>query len=263
MLAQRVLECADRALKGKNAFMLNLVGTTERIFDRGFEFIFHEYDTSHKMTSTFPPKPRPKDPLLPPFEDNLLVEHLTDGAASHYLIINKFMVTRGHVVISSDTRGKKQDERLTYSDIAALSQVVSGFSGNGVGYFNAGPESGSTQVHKHTQYAPLDDNPILEKMIDNAKIPFKYYITPLRSIAPDVIFEGYEKLMRDANWSGSYNFFVYRKHSILVPRTAARHAWGKVVNALGVAGHFTIFSHMDKRIKQHPMTVVEELCLRQ
>ncbi|OHS98994.1 hypothetical protein TRFO_34645 [Tritrichomonas foetus] len=261
-LKQAVLKSAKLAIDAKTAFMLSLPNRLDRVIDRGYEFLFSYYDTSVNQTSTFPPKPRPKEPLLPPYDDHLEVCHMKDGA-SHYIIINKFMAKFGHLVMSTDYENAQQGEPLDKSDFITLSRVMNGFDGKGLGLYNSGTESGCTQLHKHMQYVPTDENPILQNMISHEKMPFKYYIEKMNNLSSDEIAECYKKLMADANYKGSYNFMIFNNHGFLVPRTHARHPSGKVINALGVAGHWTIFERMANTIiKQHPMTVLEELCVK-
>ena len=263
MLKKAVFDHAKQALDAKTTFMLSLPNKIDRVKDRGFEFIFTYYDTSVNQTSTFPPKPRPKEPLLPPYDDHLEICHMTDNNSSHYVFVNKFMSTFGHIVMSTDHKGPKQGEPLSLSDIATLSKVMNGFEGKGLGLYNAGTESGCTQLHKHMQYVPTDDNPILESMLAKEKLPFKYYVDKINELTTEEIMENYRKLLADANYKGSYNYMIFKNHGFLIPRTHARHPSGKVINALGVAGHWTIFERMANTIiKQHPMTVLEELCVK-
>ena len=263
-LRELVFKHAHESLIAKTSFMLSLPEPVERVKDRGFEFIFTYYDTSVNQTSTFPPKPRPKEPLLPPYDEHLEVCHMNKNGSSHYVFINKFMSTFGHIVMSTDHSGPKQGENLNDSDIMTLSEVLNGFGGKGLGLYNSGVESGCTQLHKHMQYVPTDDNPLLEPMIAKEKMPFKYYTQKIDKLTPQEIMENYKRLLSDANHRGSYNYMIFKNHGFLIPRTHARHPSGKVINALGVAGHWTIFQRMaDTIIKKHPMTVLEELCVKE
>lgn len=262
---QSVLNHARKALTAKTAFMLALPNKMDRVIDRGYEFLFSYYDTSVNQTSTFPPKPRPKEPLLPPYDDHLEVCHMTENGGSHYIFVNKFMAKFGHIVMSTDSVEANQTEPLNHSDFVTLSNVMNGFEGKGLGLYNSGIESGCTQLHKHMQYVPMDENPLLESMIAKSKMPFLYYAEKMNSFSVDEIEECYKQLLKNCRkvHQGSYNFLVFNHYGILVPRTHARHPSGKVINALGVAGHWTIFERMANTIiKQHPMTVLEELCLK-
>ena len=263
LLKDEVFKHAKKALEAKSAFMLSLPKPIERVKDRGFEFIFSYYDTTVNQTSTFPPKPRPKEPLLPPYDEHLEVCHMTENGSSHYVFVNKFMATFGHIVMSTDRKGPTQGEPLSSSDTSTMASVINGFGGSGLCLYNSGVESGCTQLHKHMQYVPTDDNPILESMLAKENLPFKYYCSKMSDITSEEIMENYRKLMSDANYNGSYNYMIFKKHGFLVPRSHARHPSGKVINALGVAGHWTIFERMANTIiKQHPMTVLEELCVK-
>lgn len=262
-ICQLVSQNAKKALKEKTAFMLSLPNRLDRVIDRGYEFLFTYYDTSVNQTSTFPPKPRPKEPLLPPFDDFLEVCHLKENGSSHYIIINKFMATFGHIVMTTDYKNANQGEKLNDSDFATLSKVMTDFQGKGLGLYNSGKESGCTQLHKHMQYVPVDENPLLENMIAHDKMPFKYFIEKVNNLSADELSQCYNKMLSDCNHDGSYNFMVFKNYGFLVPRTNARHPSGKVINALGVAGHWTIFERMSNTIiKKHPMTVLEELCVK-
>lgn len=77
---------------------------------------------------------------------------VADLAPSHYILLNKFQLLGGHVLLVS-RRFERQELLLTVEDFAAritcLSQV------DGLGFYNGGAEAGASQLRKHLQLVPL------------------------------------------------------------------------------------------------------------
>ena len=88
------------------------------------------------------------DPFMPPFEDGLFITDLTE---SHSLVFNKFSVCKEHVIcITKDF--VRQDSPLCLKDIQACLLVMDRL--DAFMFFNCGPHSGASILHKHMQLIP-------------------------------------------------------------------------------------------------------------
>ena len=165
------------------------------------------------------------------------------------------MMCPGHVVISADSVEQIQRDPLNLSDFHALKHVIEGFNGIGIGYYNSGPQAGCSQMHKHLQFAPLTDNPVLDKMLAGAELPFKYFRQELASYNAHVMLTAYEALMKMLE-TECYNVIVSQKVMIIVPRRQMGNKTGIVVNALGFSGHFLTWDYNVEEIAKEPMQVL-------
>jgi ATP adenylyltransferase len=89
-----------------------------------------------------------KDPLGD-YDCSLFVGDL---APSHYVLLNKFQLLAGHVLLVT-RRFERQERLLTVDDFAALITCLSEV--DGLGFYNGGVEAGASQRHKHLQLVPL------------------------------------------------------------------------------------------------------------
>lgn len=90
------------------------------------------------------------NPFWPPFVEDL---YITDVGPNHRVFLNKFCLSKNHVVLA--TRGaEKQVDPLNASDFAAAYKVMSAL--NGFAFYNCGPASGSSVSHKHLQIIPVE-----------------------------------------------------------------------------------------------------------
>ncbi|KAA0159789.1 hypothetical protein FNF27_03311 [Cafeteria roenbergensis] len=223
-------------------------------------------------------KPRAKDAAalapLDAFEtvDPDLLVCGGDGAfPDHNIVLNKFPVVTGHLVIAT-REFHPQSEPLTPSDLLALWMVVE--STDGLGFFNAGRIAGASQPRKHTQAIPRPRPPpghpphafpiesaaeaaLAEAAAAGAStarvaaFDFPHVLAPVppaasaasaaspeaaRSAAGDALCSLYGALLREVGACDSaYNLLLTRRWMMVVPRT--RERWGPVsVNAVGFAG---------------------------
>jgi ATP adenylyltransferase/5',5'''-P-1,P-4-tetraphosphate phosphorylase II len=200
------------------------------------------------------------DPLLPPYAKHVEVAHLSEGA-DHYVFVNIGQVVRGHVVVSSANPKAIQGDDLDMSDCHALAQVVTGFDQRGLAYYNAGIESGCSQMHKHMQFAPVLNNPFFKVMRAGERLPWRYFKAELADITPNEIRKAYEDLKSRMRHNGSYNVLLGKGTLALVPRRRANHTWGISINSLGVAGHFFIWEHSSKNIETWLIQVLKDVYL--
>jgi len=87
------------------------------------------------------------NPFLP-YEEALYVGDLTDD---HVLLLNKFPVVDGHVLLV--TRAFAEQQALPApGDLEALWRALAGLGG--LAFYNAGPVAGASQPHRHWQLVP-------------------------------------------------------------------------------------------------------------
>ncbi|MBL8482572.1 MAG: phosphorylase [Rhodocyclaceae bacterium] len=93
------------------------------------------------------------NPFLPP-ETALVV---ADLSATHLVLLNKFPVIEGHVLIVTRTFVDQQAV-LDGADFAALADIMEQLPG--LGFYNGGRLAGASQAHKHLQFVPLCAPPL-------------------------------------------------------------------------------------------------------
>ena len=229
----------------------------------------------------------PVNPFLP-YEPDLFV---ADISATHLALLNKFNVIDHHLLIV--TRDfQRQDALLTLADFEALMRCMAGF--DGIGFYNAGPEAGASQPHKHLQIVPLplgDSEPpvpvapLLAQAVAEGPtarvpgLPFRHAFArvALDEVAPDAAaqtaFASYRALLEAAGVGAvetggepchatPYNLLVTRRWMLLVPRSTER-VEGVSVNALGFAGSLFVrdAAHLELIERLGPMNVLQRVAL--
>jgi ATP adenylyltransferase len=186
---------------------------------------------------------------------------------THLALLNKFNVVEHHLLIVTRVF---EDQRcqLTQKDCEAL--LIGLTELDGLAFYNAGPEAGASQSHKHLQFVPFNStlvplpiDPLLrfpqaDGMVGALPdLPFRHVGAPMD---PDwtnpeknsgaSLHASYRKLLRAAGLSvdatsGShmptarYNLLVTRKWKLLVPRSRECFE-GISINALAFAGAFLV-----------------------
>lgn len=259
-LKEKILTHAKLSLNAKTAnYFFN---KTEPVFDQGFKFYLHYYDPA-TYGGDHPPTKLAVDPLEPPYPKNTFVGHLGNGAA-HWIKINKSSFKDGHIVISADSCGPQQGDLLSDVDFSALSQVMLDFGNTGIGYYNSGVQSGCSQLHKHVQYIPHDDHPILDSVL-SGNSPYLEYHKPIEWYTHESIKDAYQDLIsrmkcgKYADDIKHYNFVLSKHAAFIIPRKLARHPLGITVNSLGVSGHFFLWEKDSDPIKKSPLRVLQKL----
>lgn len=187
-MKSRIASKTERALISKS-----LVFTpTTTITNKSFQITFAPSLSSKpagqlksKATSHF-------DPFNDPEPDLIIDDNLTP---SHRLLLNKFCVRKGHVIIA--TRDFKSQFRaldhLDFNACMSFSKLCSGY----LFFYNCGPESGASVLHKHIQAIPIDDLPI-DDWINNSNIPFLYEFKSLTTTSPHEMEETFLQMLRTA-----------------------------------------------------------------
>lgn len=262
-LRNEILRKADEAILHKAAYLLFVPKKKDIITDRGVTFHLRYYNTELLSKISSPPQKFRKDPLLPPFDPNIHICDMKDGAY-HHILVNKFMQKRGHIVVSSINPSAEQGEPLNDEDFTAFSKVLLAFGCNGICYYNSGIESGCTQLHKHVQFVPTSEKPLFDAMVSGENLPFIYHAVKLRGSDASAIADAYKELMDMAKRDPAhpaYNFIVSDGNAVFVPRRKARHECGLVVNSIGICGHLSIWQWTHPMVRREPLTVIRDLCV--
>ncbi|EAX91415.1 hypothetical protein TVAG_313020 [Trichomonas vaginalis G3] len=252
-LASKIIAKAEEALRFKTAYLLHVVKPPIVVHDQGVNFHFKEYDVKLLTSISKPPQKYAIDPLLPPYEPHLFVARLS----TMDVIINKFMHQPGHVVLTATNPTCAQGNPLLPGNFDDMAEVLNSF-GKGITYYNSGIDSGCTQLHKHAQYTPLEETPILTAIKNGIKLPFECRWEKMDKITGQTINDVYHQLVKNLP-TKDYNFIVRKDMAALFPRTMARHPTGVVVNSLGMCGVFSVWHDSNKYIKEHPMQILTDL----
>lgn len=126
-----------------------IVTEQTELVDGGLRFLVRSVSTLAGKEASFPGGPR--DPNFNPFLSPEPALDLGPLGDRHTAILNKFPVSKRHVVIA--TRDfREQLEPLDRSDFAALARLL--VASGGLGFYNGGAAAGASQRHKHLQWIP-------------------------------------------------------------------------------------------------------------
>lgn len=219
------------------------------------------------------------NPFLP-YESELYV---ADLGAAHVCLLNKYPVLPHHALIV--TRDfEPQESPLGAADFAAAWSVLCDF--DGLVFYNAGPEAGASQPHKHLQVVPLPLGAAaptvpIEPWLAAARfdraigrvpaLPFLHGFARLRDDrgGPDTIARVLHGLYRKLaaafgcdQGGRPYNLLVTKRWMLLVPRSRA--GWqGVPVNALGFAGALLAKDDAQRELLRTagPLTALREVAI--
>lgn len=259
-LINKAIKNSYRALANHDIFFRFLHGKNNKIYSNGHEFQFHYYNPKFKHKSTNPPKILSRDPLMPPYEPFVELGHYQKNGASHYLILNKYQLMPGHVIMTLDNQTEIQGSILKNHDFAMLSILLNQANDKGVAYYNGGIDAGCTQIHKHLQYVPSFDNPLFDSMAKGEKLPYKYYTEKLDDYRPSSIGDAYKKLFERMDYNGSYNFLISNKIAAIVPRKKAKHETGVLVSSMAICGHLYVSKSNAKKAAKDPLKIIRDVC---
>ncbi|MDR6538996.1 ATP adenylyltransferase [Variovorax soli] len=219
-------------------------------------------------------RPVAADPLGD-YEPALFV---ADLGPSHYVLLNKFQLLAGHLLIV--TRAFERQERLLdLADFAALIACLSEV--DGLGFYNGGAEAGASQPHKHLQLVPLpftpespDEVPMEQALGNGLRLPFSH---AFERLPPQATASAWAALYRELLHrcgisavatedgevhSAPYNLLVRRDWMLVVPRSRERFE-SISVNALGFAGSLFLRSQeeLDRVRATGPMQVLRMVAM--
>jgi len=203
---------------------------------------------------------------------------VTDLPPSHYILLNKFPVLAGHVLLVT-RRFERQERLLTAEDFAALTICLSEV--DGLAFYNGGIEAGASQARKHLQFVPLplapespDEVPMERRLGGGHQPAFRHAFAtiPPRATAP-ALHALYRELLERCGVSfvaaaegelqlAPYNLLLRRSWMLVVPRSRASFE-SIPVNALGFAGSLFVRSQADlERVRAvGPMQVLRAVAV--
>lgn len=217
-----------------------------------------------------------KDPLGD-YEPSLFVGEL---GSSHYVLLNKFQVLDGHVLIVT-RRFERQEYLLGVDDFAALVACLGEV--DGLAFYNGGVEAGASQRRKHLQLVPLpldaespDGVPMERVLGSGAQLAFRHAFARVapQATAPE-LHALYRELLDRCGisavaeaegevQSAPYNLLVRRGWMLVVPRSRACFE-SISVNGLGFAGSLFLRSQEElERVRAvGPMQVLRAVAMPQ
>ena len=266
-LHDALIENFKEALKlGQSEFLFQ-EQKEEKIRDKsGLDFYVHYYNPKKYIGPAPPPTRQNTDPLSPPYDRKGTVIHLT-GGPGHYVLPNKDLFKFGHIVLSSDNPDDNQGDELNDPDFHCFADIFAEFGNHGIGYYNSYIAAGCSQLHKHIQFIPYEDHPILQAILDGLDMPFAVYSRRMEWFNFEQIKQAYHEVLEEAKAAKyademkAYNFILTKQTAFLIPRSTGRHPWNITINSLGVSGHLCIWETSDPRIKQNPLQVITDVCL--
>ncbi|MFL5346015.1 MAG: DUF4922 domain-containing protein [Hyalangium sp.] len=182
----------------------------------------------------------PKNPFIPPYEEDLFVSLVPPA---HACLINKFNVFDHHALIITQAY-EEQDSLLTAADFEALLTCMAEF--DALAFYNGGRIAGASQPHKHLQLVPV---PLaagglrtpMDEAIARGRLPFRHALGPPLQ-EPAQAHALYGELLRAVGCEKPgtpYNFLATRQWTLVVPRT--QEAFESIsLNALAFAGSLLV-----------------------
>ncbi|CCK69146.1 bifunctional AP-4-A phosphorylase/ADP sulfurylase KNAG_0C00330 [Huiozyma naganishii CBS 8797] len=210
----------------------------------------------------------PNDDPLGKHEPELLVTEDLDGSQEFKVVLNKFPVMQNHALLVTNVF-KDQSSRLTPQDLSTSYALIRDMNAawpgkNHLVIYNSGPQSGSSQRHKHLQLLEFPQNftPFQDELcsgethfvpdtehdpLQDRKVSFAHFVVPLPDSDGDVSAELLEScyftLLQKVltffqqDLEVSYNVLLTRKWLCLVPRSNIRARSLQVgFNSIGYAG---------------------------
>lgn len=236
-----IVECTARALA--SGALVPIRTEVELLEEDGVPFLVRVVSNlERKARATQPPpegKP-PKNPFLPPYEEDLFLSYV---APAHASLLNKFNVFEHHALLITQAY-EDQDSLLTSADFEALLTCMDEF--DALSFYNGGRLSGASQPHKHLQLVPV---PLaagglrtpMDVAIAQRRLPFRHALgPPLRE--PAQALSTYTDLLRAVGCERPgtpYNFLATRDWTMVVPRT--QECFESIsLNALAFAGSLLV-----------------------
>jgi len=222
---------------------LQPISTTSRVIeDGGVRFLTRVVENLERKRVDGNRKPDGFDPFAEP-EEELFVADVSD---THFAVLNKFNVVDQHVLLV--TRAfEEQESLLTHEDFDAAWRCLA--AADALVFYNAGPDAGASQRHKHLQVVPVplgdgsERTPIEAVLDDDSRgLPFSHAFCRIdNGDAALQAHEKYSRLLASLGNPRAYNLLATRDWMFVVPR--ARESWNSIaVNALGFAGALLVRS---------------------
>ncbi|WP_224249947.1 ATP adenylyltransferase family protein [Hyalangium gracile] len=240
-LWRTVVERTARALA--SGALVPIHTEVEVIQDEGVPFLVRVVSNlERKARAVQPPsdgKP-PKNPFIPPYEEDLFVSLVPPA---HACLLNKFNVFDHHALLVTQAY-EEQDSLLTLADFEALLACMAEF--DSLAFYNGGRLAGASQPHKHLQLVPV---PLaaaglrtpMDEAIARGRLPFRHALGPAPQDA-DQAHATYLRLLREVGCEQAgtpYNLLATREWTLVVPRT--QETFDSIsLNALAFAGSLLV-----------------------
>lgn len=214
----------------------------EVIEDEGVPFLVRVVSNLERKAKAAPPpdgKP-PRNPFIPPYEEDLFVSFVPPA---HACLLNKFNVFDHHALLVTQAY-EEQDALLTTADFKALLSCMAEF--DALAFYNGGRSAGASQRHKHLQLVPVPlaagglRTPI-DEAIARGGMPFRHALGPPLQ-EPTQAHATYMRLLRDVGCERAgtpYNLLATREWTMVVPRLQ-EHFESISLNALAFVGSLLV-----------------------
>ncbi|KAI9205301.1 HIT-like domain-containing protein [Polychytrium aggregatum] len=195
-LFSRILSCFERAVAAGHVIFTD--STCAVVENAGVNFqVRLAPSLAKKPTGGLTRKlaqSKPFDPFLP-YDPNLYVDQYED----HNLLLNKFSIVRGHVLLT--TKGfASQYDPISESDFkAALEFLRDPSLPRFLGFYNCGSKSGASVPHKHLQFLPIESDLPIEALVlrDATQAPEDIYVSDAIPFAHAIARLGVETTAHD------------------------------------------------------------------
>jgi ATP adenylyltransferase len=215
----------------------------EVIEDDGVPFLVRVVSNLERKARAVQPPPDgqpPRNPFLPPYEEDLFVSYVPPA---HACLLNKFNVFDHHALLVTRAY-EEQVFPLTPADFEALLSCTAEV--DALAFYNGGRLAGASQPHKHLQLvqAPLaagGRRTPMDEALARGRLPFRHALgPPLRE--PVQAHATYIGLLRDVGCEQPgmpYNLLATRDWTLVVPRT--QESFESIsLNSLAFAGSLLV-----------------------
>jgi ATP adenylyltransferase len=241
MLWSTIVERTARALA--SGALIPIHTEVELIEDEGVHFLVRVVSSLERKARAKRPASEggpPKNPFLPPYEEELFVGPVPPA---HVCLLNKFNVFEHHALLV--TRDfEEQDALLTLADFEALLTCMAEF--DSLAFYNGGRLAGASQPHKHLQLVPVPlasgaHRTPMDEAIAQRRLPFRHALGPPPR-EPAQAHVTYKELLRAVGCERPgtpYNLLATRDWMLVVPRTQECFE-STSLNALAFAGSLLV-----------------------
>lgn len=241
MLWSAIVERTAKALA--SGALIPIHTEVELLEDDGVQFLVRVVSSlERKAKATRPPSEGgpPKNPFLPPYEEDLYVGPLPPA---HVCLLNKFNVFEHHALLVTRDY-EEQDALLTPADFGALLTGMAEF--DALAFYNGGRLAGASQPHKHLQLVPVPlaagaHRTPMDEAIAQRRLPFRHALGPPPR-EPAQAHATYMELLRAVGREQPgtpYNLLATRDWMLVVPRTQECFETTSL-NALAFAGSLLV-----------------------
>jgi ATP adenylyltransferase len=242
MLWSTIVERTARALA--SGALVPIHTEVEHVEDGGVRFLVRVVSSLERKARAAKPASEggpPKNPFLPPYEEDLYVGPIPPA---HVCLLNKFNVFEHHALLITRDY-EDQDALLTPADFEALLFGMADF--DALAFYNGGRTAGASQPHKHLQLVPVPlaagalRTPMDEAIAQRRPLPFRHALGPPPR-EPAQAHATYMELLRAVGCEQPgtpYNLLATRDWMLVVPR-AQECFESTSLNALAFAGSLLV-----------------------